>query len=146
MDKKVSKIKKNISPELPLEGLDDTSLELEKKKCNHCKIEKPLSEYRLDRGFVRHLCRECDTHKGKVRSRLHKTAESQPDYCQCCGTHKSECARKKLVLDHDPHTDLFRRWICERCNLGLGRLGDTVENLMKAIQYLKNSKGNQNDT
>jgi hypothetical protein len=25
-------------------------------------------------------------------------------------------------------------------------LGDTVENLMKAIQYLKNSKGNQNDT
>ena len=41
-----------------------------------------------------------------------------------------------LRFDHDSTTDKFRGWICNNCNAGMGNLGDTVEGLQKAIDYL----------
>ena len=41
------------------------------------------------------------------------------------------------VLDHSHTTDKFRSWICNNCNIGLGRFNDDIKKLNNAIKYLK---------
>ena len=53
--------------------------------------------------------------------------------CECCG---GPPGKKGLVLDHCHTTKEFRGWICTKCNLGLGALGDTAEGLCKALNYI----------
>jgi Recombination endonuclease VII len=62
----------------------------------------------------------------------------RPDVCDCCHRHPSP--RKGLALDHDHVTGEFRGWLCHHCNLGIGRLGDTVEGVARALAYLKKNK------
>jgi len=45
-----------------------------------------------------------------------------------------------MCFDHDPATHTFRGWLCQSCNVGLGNLGDNVEGVTKAIEYLNNAK------
>ena len=52
--------------------------------------------------------------------------------CQKCRAHT------KLHLDHDHETGAFRGWLCLKCNMGIGQLGDTREGLQTAIAYLNN--------
>ena len=64
----------------------------------------------------------------------------EPAQCELCG--KPEITVRggtvcHLMLDHDHATGLFRGWLCNACNLGLGKLGDTIEALERAIAYLK---------
>lgn len=55
--------------------------------------------------------------------------------CQIC---KSEFdTRNPRQIDHDHYTNLVRGVICSNCNLGLGLLGDNLENLMRAVAYLQ---------
>jgi len=51
--------------------------------------------------------------------------------CACCG--KTD---KKLTWDHDHETLKERGWICTNCNLGIGKLGDNIEGVLKAYNYL----------
>lgn len=44
---------------------------------------------------------------------------------------------RKLAVDHDHETGRIRGLLCSRCNNGIGLLGDKVEMLKKAINYLK---------
>lgn len=60
----------------------------------------------------------------------------QPDHCECCGRRD----RKALALDHCHATGAFRGWLCSRCNLAIGKLGDTVEAVQKALDYLKRAQ------
>ncbi len=56
--------------------------------------------------------------------------------CECCGRHKSD-SKKAMHLDHDHVTGVFRGWLCNRCNAGIGMLGDNVAGLQRAIAYLE---------
>jgi Recombination endonuclease VII len=58
----------------------------------------------------------------------------KPKTCECCDR-KLEAG--KTHLDHDHITGDFRGWLCNRCNLGIGQLGDCIEGLEKGIAYLK---------
>ena len=62
--------------------------------------------------------------------------EPQPPVCECCARDTTGDV-KSLSLDHDHATGKFRGWLCHNCNLGIGRLGDTIEALERALQYLK---------
>ena len=46
--------------------------------------------------------------------------------------------RSVWVLDHNHLTNNFRAWICNGCNIGLGRFNDDIKKLNNAIKYLKN--------
>ena len=112
------------------------------KKCVYCKIEKPLSDYPKHINHKDNLdsrCRECIRKGAKVRARIRKTAPPKPDVCQCCGrvplAYNSD--KVKWCMDHDHITETFRGWVCEDCNLGIGKLGDNIEGLEKAVRYLK---------
>jgi len=43
----------------------------------------------------------------------------------------------KLNLDHCHETNTFRGWLCYNCNVGLGKLKDSIEMLRRGIKYLK---------
>lgn len=60
-----------------------------------------------------------------------------PDVCECCG----KMGSKALSLDHCHETGAFRGWLCEKCNLGLGLLGDAVASVERALEYLKRAGG-----
>ena len=58
-----------------------------------------------------------------------------PTNCECCDQKLNSSA--KTHLDHCHVTGIFRGWLCNRCNLGLGALGDSIESLKKALAYLE---------
>lgn len=60
----------------------------------------------------------------------------RPELCDCCNK-----VTDRLVLDHDHATGKFRGWLCHTCNTGLGKLGDTVEGLERALDYLRANTG-----
>lgn len=70
----------------------------------------------------------------KIRKRRRRNLPTptrpMPDLCEM------NCGRKALCLDHCHVTGVFRGWLCHRCNVGLGALGDTAENLQNGLNYL----------
>ncbi|MGP0042489.1 MAG: endonuclease VII domain-containing protein [Rhodomicrobium sp.] len=55
----------------------------------------------------------------------------QNHLCALCGK------QRKLVVDHDHKTKDVRAMLCRACNVAIGNLGDTIEGLERAIEYLK---------
>lgn len=45
-------------------------------------------------------------------------------------------ANKKWYVDHDHITDAVRGLLCCGCNTGLGKLGDSIVGLKRALKYL----------
>ena len=82
------------------------------------------------------LCREAKRHY----SREQKYAVSKADYtalhtaqegkCACCGK------PKPLVVDHMHGTSHVRGLLCHGCNTGIGKLGDDIEGVQRALDYL----------
>lgn len=62
--------------------------------------------------------------------------EKQNGCCGCCGRHQSQFKRG-LAVDHDHTTNLIRGLLCFDCNTGLGKLGDNLDGLNKAVHYLE---------
>lgn len=66
-----------------------------------------------------------------------------PDHCECCGKLETTVRKGSLLclhLDHCHGSNKFRGWLCNACNLGIGKLGDTVESLERALAYLKRAE------
>jgi len=67
--------------------------------------------------------------------------QKQNNACAICGTTENNVTGKNrgwnFAVDHDHETGEVRGLLCNQCNRGLGMLGDTVESLKKAIQYLE---------
>jgi hypothetical protein len=102
------------------------------KPCRLCGKDKPLS---LFPGHHHHQddldsrCYDCIKKKNDEVKEARKHATPQPDRCECCGK-----VTKKLHLDHDKTG--FRGWLCHGCNTGIGALGDNIEGILRALDYL----------
>ena len=127
--------KQSTTVALPFDDDDTQNSNVVYKVCNNCKIRKPVQDFYKDRDGHCMNCKICKDKINKITKNLHKTAPQRPHACECCG----KVSDSPLVLDHDHETGKFRGWICAKCNLGLGRLGDTIESLMRAVEYLKKS-------
>lgn len=62
------------------------------------------------------------------------TAETREGPCEICARHLP------LVWDHDHSDGAFRGWICDDCNVALGRFEDSTERMQKAIAYLNRQR------
>jgi|11_taG_2_1085331.scaffolds.fasta_scaffold00723_18 hypothetical protein len=60
----------------------------------------------------------------------------QKGKCACCGIHQNELTRN-FAVDHDHDTGLIRGLLCGNCNTAIGKLGDNIEGLMRALNYLE---------
>jgi hypothetical protein len=120
------------------------------KQCNKCGQELPLCEFSKHSGsnYLRPECKKCNNTLSKQRKELKKIHGSPSEDYQCPICKKSEKEissgggnkSSNWVLDHDHETSLFRGWLCNNCNMGLGSFKDDVEILNNAIEYLKNDR------
>jgi len=74
--------------------------------------------------------------KKRLDAGLPEPTRPCPEACECCG---GPPGRRALSLDHDHGTGCFRGWLCGNCNTGIGKLGDTIDGLQLATDYLKRS-------
>lgn len=104
------------------------------KQCIKCKKTLDISNFaKRDDGAsdgYRNECHECKKHISKTIRELKKT-HIKADCCDICGS------SDKLVLDHCHVTDKFRGWLCNECNTGLGKLGDSLDRAKRAVEYLE---------
>jgi hypothetical protein len=78
-------------------------------------------------------CRSCQAAADSQRRGLAKIVGPPAQACQICRR------EGPTVLDHCHVTGAFRGWICRGCNLGLGKLGDDLAGVRRAISYLLRS-------
>jgi len=100
--------------------------------------------------------RESDPQKYKTYFRNHRLIKkygiTQADYermlqeqggvCGICGG-QPDITRHgitRLAIDHDHATGKIRGLLCNNCNAGMGIIGDTVEHLERAAEYLKRAQ------
>lgn len=105
------------------------------KICSTCKIKKNIKEFYKNKimydGYQSQciVCTEdkrCNKKYG-VDSKFRKNKG-----CEICGLSK-----RKFVIDHDHKTNKTRGILCLNCNLALGLLGDSIEKLKVAIEYIE---------
>lgn len=108
-------------------GKGDKMSEQSKKKISESLVGKNTDQARNWQGGI------SPQHKRKTAPR------PIPDQCEICGKDKKLFA-KGLHYDHCHRTGKFRGWICFKCNVALGMVGDDIEILKKLIIYLKNNE------
>lgn len=70
--------------------------------------------------------------------------EAQEGVCAICGKPETKPNAKYLAVDHNHETGVIRGLLCNNCNRALGLLGDNVETLQNAINYLLKHERNNN--
>jgi hypothetical protein len=71
---------------------------------------------------------------GWIRQGMPLPTRPCPEACENCGRVQTERA---LALDHCHETKRFRGWLCVKCNVGIGKLGDTLEAIERTADYLR---------
>lgn len=137
-----------------------------KKICTTCQETKPLTDYYKNnrrRDGYNTQCKSClDAYKAswvkndevniknkRENSRLLKRyGISSDDYMKLLKDQDYTCAicnctpeqgrgnTNRLSVDHCHETGKVRGLLCQKCNTGLGLLGDNKEGLQKALDYL----------
>lgn len=71
---------------------------------------------------------------GMTLDDVRQMLEDQGFACAICQRELNEDTKH---VDHCHKTGYVRGLLCARCNLGLGKLGDNIEGLKKALAYLE---------
>ncbi len=114
--------------------------------CSKCGKSLPLTEEHFIKNqstntggnkYFRPECKSCTSHASKGKNNAYKLA-GKPS-TPILGTPCDNCGRteRELVFDHDHLTLKHRGWLCDNCNRAIGMLGDDIESLQRAINYLK---------
>ena len=118
------------------------------KVCGSCKFWVVLEEFspKSDRTALSSVCKRCATlRRHNITAREYdEMLFKQKGRCAACGDFPREGTR--LAVDHDhaccPSSrdtcgNCIRGLLCERCNWTLGKVNDSVENLLKLIEYVE---------
>jgi len=105
------------------------------KNCRKCMESKPVESFPLFSTATagrKNTCKKCSNAMASVRARLRKLHPTpDPGDCPACGRFT-----EAWVLDHCHHTDNFRGYVCNSCNLGFGKFNDDPDMMFKALKYL----------
>ena len=123
------------------------------KTCIKCRKTKTLFEFatrenlKSGKSSYRTECKQCARDKAAVRKQLEKENPRPTDSnYQCPICNKTEAQLKEndrwhdrsvWCLDHNHATLKFRGWICNNCNIAIGRLHDNPTVAYNAYTYLK---------
>lgn len=130
--------------------------------CKRCKTTHPISEFKqknmsdgkriyltcklVKSGGKKKLNAISHTDEYKKNSKLllrygitleeyNKIFEIQNGCCTICGIHQNQLTRN-LAVDHNHKTGTVRGLLCTKCNIGIGKLQESVEILKKSIEYI----------
>ena len=134
------------------------------KKCNKCKINKPLKDFPINKRNKdghQYYCKKChckkitDYHKANPRKRKNqslkthygitiedyeKLFDKQNGVCAVCSKVETRICTQGMIqslsVDHDHSTGLIRGLLCDRCNKAIGLLYHDIGLLNKAVEYL----------
>lgn len=119
------------------------------RTCKICKEEKPDTEYyKMGKFGLDTRCKPCHNQERKTRGNIRKKAiqdgliyEGVP--CSICGTSTTMVNNTKTtaVADHCHDRMTLRGILCMSCNSALGKFGDNVETLKRALDYLNKTQG-----
>ena len=117
------------------------------RACTKCGEWKPMTEYHKTKRNIdgyQGLCKACHKEGTRNTDYIRKFGITLEDYnkmfadqegkCGICGKHQLD---KNLSVDHDHKTMEVRGLLCQPCNLGLGKLGDNIEGVENALNYLR---------
>ncbi len=109
-----------------------------KSHCKECVKEQRNAYYRTKEGH-KALIEKGWRDKGIVFTveEYQKLLEHQLYGCAICGIAKNRNG-SALCVDHDHITGEVRGLLCHFCNTALGKFGDDVKLLHKAIAYIDN--------
>lgn len=135
------------------------------QQCFRCRKIKVLSEFyrrksdRKHRQTRRSWCKDCDRRDNrkelsprratiknwKLKKRFGITlaqydemVAKQGGLCAICGKPPSaRSIHSSLCVDHDHESGRVRGLLCGDCNIGIGKLGDNLEGVMRAVKYLQ---------
>lgn len=115
------------------------------KQANPDKVKEcSLASYRKHREKRLANCKiyqQANKEKRRVYMRrwngLPEPTRPESALCECC---QKPPRRGSLHLDHCHETGKFRGWLCSRCNMAIGKLGDTKAALIRAVKYLELSE------
>jgi hypothetical protein len=120
------------------------------KKCSKCKQDLQLHMFGRASGgnYLRGECKKCGREISKSKEKAKSSAYSVPKNHICPICLRAEEAVKNRggkrsgawCCDHDHISEKFRGWLCHDCNRGIGVLGEDVDRLKRAIEYLSNAK------
>ena len=116
------------------------------KTCKRCNSHKHSSEFvpnKSNKDGLNGWCKVCAKDDGLNK----KYGISYNQYIQILKTQNNKCAicltseplgiSNSFVVDHCHSTGKIRGLLCNHCNTGLGKLGDTIETLERVLSYLK---------
>jgi hypothetical protein len=124
------------------------------KVCNECNEEKHVDSFSADprsKNGRRSKCKQC---RNKQRPKVQRKyflakkfniteeeyevlLEKQNGVCAICGNKEESSTKQYLAVDHCHQTGRIRGLLCNKCNVGVGALGDSIEGLEAALNYLK---------
>ena len=117
--------------------------DLPTKTCTMCKNTYSVDNFvkmvttGTGKQFYVSYCRTCHRKRSDLVKELKKTAPHQGTECECCGISFQDLSKRNIHMDHCEETKSFRGWLCRKCNLGIGFLGDNLYGINKAADYLK---------
>jgi hypothetical protein len=119
-----------------------------RKECAACLTWRPVSDYSaspVNGDGLQGTCKHCArlTNYCITPERYTELLDAQRGVCALCA--RPERAGRDLAVDHDHRCcpgsrscgGCVRGLLCGRCNVGLGRFGDSGEKLGAAVRYLR---------
>lgn len=113
------------------------------KPCTKCREVKPMTEFyaeKRQRDGRQTTCKVCfqRAQKNLRLKRIYGIDDEQ--YQSLLKTQNGQCAicqsTHRIVLDHDHKTGKVRAFLCDDCNVILGRAKDDAKRLRAAADYL----------
>lgn len=74
---------------------------------------------------------------GLTKEDFFNLLEKQDNKCALCNTPFQGLFNNDLHIDHCHETNKIRGFLCMKCNIGLGMLGDNEEGLLRALKYIR---------
>jgi hypothetical protein len=125
----------------------------QQKTCSKCFTEKKLCEFNgntsgtdaFDKNgyrLRRPECNKCTKDASKGKTEAKKKAKElgisyiAPEGTLCAVCNKPSSTSNGIVFDHCHVNNIFRGYCCNSCNRSIGVLGDNVDGLLKALNYL----------
>lgn len=120
-------------------------------QCKRCKEINVKTFYNLNPGYVKtknYIFVGSGKHRFRISiSDYEKMHILQNGLCAICNqsedsqsNHQNVRKTKRLAIDHCHDSKKVRELLCQKCNIGLGAFGDSIEKMRAAIAYLDKHK------